>query len=345
MTSRHLLTALLATPLLLALEPRADNVSFHPEDGSSLAKDYGIEFTFVLGDITAYIDGQDLSESVPADFELVGDTSLTITDQYVETLDGKPLQLIRTFDSMEMYWEAMDESGDAEEFAELEGKSVKFEWNEDDEAYDVSFHESEGDEDLLEGLGIDMDLRALLPEDEVSQGDSWTVEARALGSIIFFGTDFENLDFSMDDDDVGPLIESELVPQLESLADGFSADCEYLGSAEEDGTTLGVIGLAIKGEGSIDLVGLIEQIIEDQMPEGMEIDASVDEASIAIAMEGEGELRWDLGAGHMHDYEMSSELEILVDVYIEIDVGGEAHEIEASVEILGEGTWTAAKAE
>jgi len=342
MTSRHLLTTLLATPLLVALQPRGDNVAFHPEDGSSLSKEYGIDFTFSIGDITAYADGQDLSESVPADFELVGDTSMVVTDKYVETVGGRPLQLIRTFDSMEMYWEAMDDSGDAEEFSELEGKSVKFVWNEEDEAYDVSYHESEGDEELLQGLGVDMDLRALLPEGEVSEGDTWTVAARQLASVIFYGTNFEDLDMSLDDEDIGPLIESELLPQIENLMEGFSGECEYLGRADVDGTSIGRIGLKIAGEGTIDLVGFIERVLEQQMPQEMEFDASVDEASIELSMDGEGELRWDLDAGHLHDYEMSSEMEILVDVYISIDVGGESHELEASIEVLGDGSWTAA---
>ena len=344
MTSRKLLTVLLATPLLVALQPRGDNVAFHPEDGSSLSKDYGIEFTFSIGDITAYADGQDLSEGIPADFELLGDTSITVTDEYVETVNGKPLQLIRTFDSMEMYWEAMDESGDAEGFDELEGKSVKFVWNEEDETYEVSFHESEGDDELLEGLGVDMDLRALLPDGEVSEGDTWMVEARDLGSIIFFGTNFEDIDMSLDEDDIGPLIEAELLPQLETLMDGFSGECEYLGREDGD-VSVGRIGLTLSGEGTIDLVGLIEQIIDQQMPEGMDIDASVDEASIALSMEGEGELQWDLDAGHMLDYEMASEIEVLVDVYIAIDMAGESHELEASVEVLGDATWSAAISE
>ena len=194
MTSRFLLTALISTPLLVALEPRADDVSFRPENGSSLTKEYTIDLNIALGDITAYFDGQDLSESVPADFELLAELALSVTDEYVRTVEGIPHELIRTFDSMELYWEAADESGEAEDFGELEGKSVKFEWNEEDENYDVSYHESDGDEELLQGLGPDMDLRVLLPDGDVSEGDTWSIEADDLASVFFFGTNFEDME-------------------------------------------------------------------------------------------------------------------------------------------------------
>jgi hypothetical protein len=333
MISRHLLTAVLSTPLLLAVEPRADDVNFSPEDGSSLAKEYTIDLTLGVGDITAYVDGQDLSESIPADFELMAEFAMEVTDEYVETVEGVPHELIRTYDSMEFYWEADEESGDAEELAELEGKSVKFKWDEEDESYEITYHESEGDEDLLKGLGPDMDLRALLPDGDVSEGDTWTVEAKDLGTVFFFGSSFEELDMGDGDAEIAAIFESELYPQLESLLEGFITECEYKGD--------GSIGVSLNGEGSIDLTSLIEEMVASQMPDGFELEMTIDEATVNVTIEGEGTLKWDLEAGHMSSFDMASEFEVLVDVYIEADVMGESHELEASIELLGDGAWEA----
>ncbi|MCP3917482.1 MAG: hypothetical protein GY711_18210 [bacterium] len=332
MTSRFLFTALIATPLLLALQPRADAVHFQPEDGSSLAKEFSIEFTLSVGDITAFIDGQDLSEGIPADLELAAEAAMLVTDEYLETVDGVPHEFIRTYDSLELYWEADDDSGEVDEFSELEGKSVKFDWDEEDESYQVTFHESDGDEDLLQGLGADMDLRVLLPEGDVSEGDTWTVEATDLGAIFFFGSKLEDLEIGDEEDaDTTALIESELYPQFESMLDGFITECTY----EGDGT----IGVSLQGEGSIDLTSFIEEIAALQVPDGFEFDLNVDEAVVGINVDGEATLVWDLEAGHMTSFDMTSDFEILADVYIEVDLAGEAHELDASIELLGEGAW------
>ena len=78
-----------------------------------------------------------------------------------------------------------------------------------------------------------------------------------------------------------------------------------------------------------------------QMPEGFEVALVIDEATVNVSIEGEGTLAWDLEAGHLSSFDMTSEFEVLVDVYIEADVMGESHELEASVELLGDGAWEA----
>ena len=348
MTLRQLTTLCLATPLLLALQPRADNVSFAPEDGSSLSKEFQVQFDLVLGDLTLLLNGMDMSESMPADFELSSELNMTVADEYVEVSDGVPLELIRTYEALEMVWETPDDSGEAEGIDEMVGKSVRFKWDEDAEEYVVSFHESEGDEDELESLGIDMDMRAVLPEDEVSEGDTWSLDPKEVAAMILFGTSMDqDMSFEFEDDEmgIGPLLEAELKPQIEALMDELTAECTYKGRRESEGVTVGAIDIQVEAEGELDLSGLIAGMIEAQVPPEVEISVDIQEAIVSLALEGEGTLLWNLEAGHMHAFEMSPEIEILVDVVMSAEAMGESQDIEARIELLGDGTWTARVAE
>jgi hypothetical protein len=164
-------------------------------------------------------------------------------------------------------------------------------------------------------------------------------------ALLGFGAELEELlvvDLEDDPAGVGPLIESELMPQIKNLLDELAAECTYAGP-REDG--LGAIDLKVQGEGTLDLTSMLLEMIESQMPDGMGATVEVDEAVVSVALEGAGTLVWDLQAGHLNSFEMAPELEILVDISLSIDVGGETQDFEASLELLGNGTWTAAVVE
>lgn len=337
----NLLTAsLIAVPALVALKPIADSVAFQPDDGSSASKEYEINVNMSLGDFTAMLDGQDMSEMVPGDFEMSAEILMSVTDLYVSSEDGRPVELIRTFDALSMAWETGDDSGEDDEMADMEGKRVLFKWNADDEAYDKSFHECEGDEDRLNEMTPLMDFQGLLPDGDVEVGDSWTLDSDELGSLLIFGTNPEGIDMA-DAGEGGEIFAAELMPQIKSMLEEFEVQCTYRGTEELDGMTVGVIAVEVSSEGDIDLVGLIEQIAMDQIPPEVEIDLSVDEAALTITVEGSGELYWNLGAGNFQSYDMSSTLEILADLAVSVDAQGESHDMEASAEILGDITWAA----
>jgi hypothetical protein len=187
----------------------------------------------------------------------------------------------------------------------------------------------------------------MLPEGEVSLGDTWTLEGDRIVPLLFFGAELDEASFDIGDDGsgFGPLFESEILPQVQELLGGLKAECTYAGQREVDGANMGAIDLKLQGEGTLDLRSAILAMIELQMPDGMEVAVSVDEATVSLALDGSGTLIWDLEGGHLHSFEMAPELEMLVDVYVSIDVGGETQDFEASVELLGEGTWSAAAAE
>jgi hypothetical protein len=337
-------TLLAGLPLLVALQPRADRVAFAPESGSSFQKQFEVAFDLTLGDLTMMVAGMDMSEGVPSDFELSTEIDLSVVDTYVEVEDGMPLELLRRYQDFEARWETPDGSGEADDgpLSALDGKEIRFKWNPDAETYDVSYEDGEGDEDALERLHVDMDFRAMLPDGEVSEGDTWTLDSEQVAGVILFG--LRTNGFSLDmDGELGPmqdLLEAELMPQLEALAQDLTAECTYRGRKTVDGRSLGSIGIELDGEGTIDLAGLILGMIEEQA-EGFELDVDITEAVLLLTLEGEGELLWDLEAGRFHAFELAPDLEILVDVLMSIDAGGETQDIEASVELFGSGAWAA----
>src|SRR6185295_2981941 len=96
--SPRTLTPLALALACLALAPAADKVSFHPADGSSASKTCSLSASFSLGDVSAMVDGQDMSEQIPSDGELGIDVKMGITDNYVRSDAGRPLELVRSFD-------------------------------------------------------------------------------------------------------------------------------------------------------------------------------------------------------------------------------------------------------
>ena len=92
---------LLAAPLLVALEPRGDSLSFHPADGTTVSKQAELHVSVDLGDVTVEADGQDISEQIPGDMSAVVDVAMSWTDKYVEVEKDKnrPTDLIRTYES------------------------------------------------------------------------------------------------------------------------------------------------------------------------------------------------------------------------------------------------------
>ncbi len=337
MKTRPIPCSLAAAPLLLFLAPAAENLSFHPSDGSQASRDYSLEAEFELDEITFTVDGNDVSDFVPGDFAMTLELLTRTTDRFVKSVDGRPLELIRSFDERKGEAEAMGESEEVEGFDALEGKLVRFAWNEEDQEYDVAFHESEGEPKLIEDLVVDMDMRPLLPEREVAPGDTWTVDASALESVLTFGNSL----FAMESPDEGEeefkeLLESELLPQFEQIAKDFETLCEFKGARDEDGRRVGAVKLDMHGEGKIDLSTLILKLLEMQT-DGADID--LDAAELRFSFDSQGELLWDLEAGRLHGFLMEGDLEVEFELAGSGAEGGQSHEGSVEGALTGRLRW------
>jgi len=328
---------LLALPLL-AFVGRADKVTFQPEEGSSVSKELEFSATFYLDDMRMVVDGNEMpAEMMGGAMEegLLIDMTVGVTDEYVKSGNNKVLELLRSYDELSMEAGPESQAENVDEFGKLEDTTVSFKWDEESGEYVKSFHESEGDVDLLENLEADMDFTALLPDGEVSEGDTWEVKGKKLGGVFLPGGMPGGADMDEPEaEEFEELFKEEMESQLQTAFEDFAIKCTYVGTRDEDDVAVGVIEFKFEGDMEIDLADLIQQVIELQAGE-MDFSADI-AATVAAEFEGEGLLLWNMKAGHMHSFEMSGDLMITGDIEGDIDAMGEAHSVELSIEASGE---------
>ncbi len=334
-TRKLVFSALLAAPLLLALDLRSDALSFHPEAGSSVDKELSLTGAMYIDDILLNVDGEEmpaemLGEMTDMAFEV--EMSEEVTDQYVKSGDGRALVLLRTFNDMAISMTAGGESQEPEA-SEIIGSTVKFTWNEEEEEYEIAYEEGSGDEEDLGGLDVDMDFTYLLPEGEVKEGATWEVVGMDAARIFLpGGTMTAPVDGIDEDFGMGELADEILTPQVEDALEEFTVDCTYMGTDDEGETQ---ITFEFEGELSLDFSELVMAALEEQDMGGMEIYADIT-MTIYVEMEGKGTLTWDTEAGRASGFEMAADVMILLDAAADIEAAGEAHSAEGTVELSGE---------
>ena len=70
-----------------------------------------------------------------------------------------------------------------------------------------------------------------------------------------------------------------------------------------------------------------------ELQEGLEI--SVDSADVEFELDGEGELVWDLGAGHVHSFDLSGTMRFTQDSTSTMSMQGTKMKIESTIEMSG----------
>ena len=328
---------LLALPLF-AFTGSADKVTFQPAEGATTSKELTLNAVFYLDDMRMVVDGNEMpAEMMGGAMEegLLIDMTVGVTDEYVKSEENKMLELLRSYDELTMEAGPESQAENVDEFSELEDSTISFKWDADEGEYVKAFHESEGDDDLLENLEADMDFMALLPRGEVSEGDTWEAKGKDLGGIFLPGGMPGSA--SMDDaeaEEMEELFKEEIETQLETAFEDFAISCTYMGTKEEGDVAVGVIEFKFEGDMEIDLADLIQSVVDMQAGE-MDISADI-AAMVAAEFEGEGVLLWNMKAGHMHGFEMSGDLMVTADIEGDIDAMGEAHSMEMAIEASGE---------
>ena len=338
-------SALVVAPLCLALAPGADRIAFHPSDDSKLAKRFTIKADVELGDVTFEVDGQDMTGELPSDVGFGVDMFTEIVDHYIKVEDGKPLELVREFSQSKADYHALEEHGSKDDITELDGKKVRFKWNEGEKRYDVSFADGEGKPDALEGLGVDMDLRTLLPGKSVSEGDTWAVDGKGLATALLLGLDLEHMpalgEGGGEDAELLEMFKSDLLPQLEKFRDEFKATCEYAGQREVGGHKVAAIKIKLDVNGSIDIAELVRKAIGAQAG-AEQIELKIDDASLKLGVKGEGELLWDTSGGHAHAFDMNADIEFAAKLAMSVKAEGRNVTVDGGAELLGKSHWTMA---
>ena len=343
--TRTLLTTLLAAPVLLALTLPVDEVAFGPEAGSSVTRVYTSNNQFSLDEMEMSMNGQPMPMDLEMSMDMSMDLTIEVTDTFVAVSDGRPDKLQRTYDALgteahfSMEMSMMPDGGQDKNISsssDLEGKTVLFTWDDEEGEYGVEYHESEGDEELLEGLTEDMDFRALLPEGGVSVGDTWEIDPKALISVLFPGGNTG----LVPEEEGGS---EEMMPGMDGMGANISdmlgdllegeASAEYMGTEDVDGTTVAVIHFTISIASSNDMTEIVEESMGD-LPEGSP-EISINYVDVEIEMEGEGTLQWDLAANRMHSYESQGSMNTLMDMGMGVSMGDNEMEMEQSMEMSG----------
>lgn len=334
----------LAASSLLAFTLPDDALTFGPDQGSSLTKTFTSEMTFSLDDMNMTINGEAPPMMPEMDMEMTKEDTIVITDEYASLKDGTVTKLKRTFEtigqeisvesSMEMMGETQETNPTGSGSSALEGTTVSFTWNDDDEEYERAFEGDGDDEDLLENLIADMDLRALLPDGEVSEGDEWDVDLITLVDILAPGGDLAiEVEMEGSDEMMGgpdPEMMTNLRELLGDLLEGeFTAT--YQGKRKADGLTMGVIAVSIDVESARDMSELMaESMDEADSPVPMELER----ADVEFSIVAEGELLWNMAAGEIHAFDVSGDASVAMDMAMSLDVG-EPMEMEMSMEMSG----------
>lgn len=341
---QRLLPVSLTALALLAFVAPSDTPGFHPEAGAELTKAFTQRLDFDLEDLSIVVGGNDFSGMIGAiEMSIANTTTVRVADVYHAVADGRPEKLSRTFETLTDLTTvnvSSEAGGDDQELpgtSELEGRTVVFTWNAEDEGYDVAFAEEGGDAALLDGLEEDMDLRVLLPPGEIEKDAQWTIEIARLGSLVSPGGELSIVAEDQGEEDFGPFEEL-----IEGFADDFSkllegtCKCTYKGARDEGGTSVGEILVEIEIASSADLSDLLDQVLTaltEQFGEGP--DVTIDSADLTIDFDGEGTLLWDLGQGRVHSFEMSGAANVAIDIAVTGEMDGESGDAELSAEFSG----------
>ena len=244
-TSLTLLCAFLLSGAGASVE---ETLAYDPEEGVVLERTFEAFAEYELVEV-AY--GEEAHE-VPSEFAYGYESleRIVVTDEILEVEDGRPLELVRTFDelSQESTFRTSENDG-GEEFertlvSDLEGVTVRFLWDEDAEAYFAEPADQDDlDDDVLDWLLEDMDLRLVLPDEEVEVGDTWEIDPAAYLSVMWPGG---LLDFYDEDEEEGVDTREIDEGSIENLEGEGEATLDEI--REEDGVQLAVISISLEIE-------------------------------------------------------------------------------------------------
>ena len=323
--------ALFALLPLLASAPAADEVTFHVAKGAVVEKTFAHTLDLELEEMKVSFGDEEISPDDLGGFEMSVETSgeLVFVDEYREMGDGRPKLLARKFKNLQ-YEENQSTTTDgesedksSEEESELEGKTVLFAWDDDEDAWKRTYEGDEAAAELLDPLIEDVDLREFLPGKSVSTDDSWDVEAKLFDHVLSPGGD---LGMRSEDDDE----ESEEFERQISENMGGEVKVTFKGLREEDGVRVAVLAVEAQiksfGEQSKD-----ED--EAQQTRRYELDAGF-----------EGEILWDAAKGRPHSYSLSGTTKVRFVDSSAMDHGGEHFEMSQTILLSGPskitGAWT-----
>lgn len=333
---------LLAPLALVALGSiAADELRFDVESGTRVTKTFRDQTEWTLELIDIEVGGEPVSMDLP---ECTGTTKrwLELTDEYVETDDGRIDSLRRSFESLgsESVFEVEDMGTRRCACAsELEGTTVLF--RRDGDEFERSFDGAGADLELLRGLEADVDLLGFLPRQAVEPGDSWEVEAEDLARLIGAGGQLAFLPSEADEGDAEEIptqyILANALFNLGEAASSFTGEgtATYAGR-DDDGLARIEVELELKAD--VDRTRRFQTYLEHEMDDVVTDDL---ELGFAIELTGQGVVVWNPKAGRAESAELELDFSMTTRVAWRepsVRIDGEPALFAADIELGGTST-------
>ncbi len=339
---RNILIPVLLAPVLFALSSRGETPSFHPQEGMTLTKRFASESEVTLDEMSTLMNGEEPPGMPDMEMTVSASQTVAFTDLYADVGEGRPSKLHRKFDELSSSTDiSMTIPGmgpqdiSASGKSKLQGLTVVFAWNQDQGDFQVAFDDdSEGEEELLEGLVEDTDLRGVLPTEEVSEGDTWEVDPNLLRNVLAPGGALKIEMEEMEDmlGGMGPQ------PSPDEMLGDFegSVSAKFAGSREVDGANVAVIELTVDVRTAKDLTDLMQEAYSEmEPPNGAQVEMDVKSFDVELSFKGGGELLWNLEKGVLHSLDLSGEVSEAIDMAMDLSVNGQDMAMENSMALSG----------
>ncbi|MFT4709721.1 MAG: hypothetical protein ACI9D0_000257 [Bacteroidia bacterium] len=341
---------LLAIPAFLAFTQPETALTFSPAEDATVTITFENSAEFFLDDFSASVMGNDMTAMLGAvDVSVNMEMESEFTDTYKTVSEGRPVSFERTYGASNIGGEftgSSDGESESQSFSidsALEDSTVRFTWNDEDEDYTRAFvDDEEADADLLKGLLPRLDLGFMLPEGEVNVGDTWELDPLQLAAMLIPGGDLaydvegrEDADFS---DFEGVMGNDEAYAAVSKLMEG-EVTATFKGMGEGDDSNLAEILVAMDISGEEDFADMVADAIRKGL-EASGQDIPMDQIpdfntfALAVGLDGEGTLVWDMRSGHVASFTMSAEIEVELAVNVSFDMEGMAGDAEGEV-LLG----------
>ena len=323
----HLVLGVTSAGLFLASSSRDDNLAFRPALDRALTKEFSTLAELVLTEAEVLMNG---AETDPAsmglgELEISMGVDLRCVDNIEELADGRPARLVRDYEKLAAWFVEPGGEESRKSAENLEGRSVRFDWNAESETYARSYVGSDPDTgEALEIWAEDLDLRSLLPGREVGPGATWEISGAELFGLLVPGPDVRfglNRDGVFDDDFPQPILAA-----LRELMETTTAQCRYAGRAEGQ-SALGIIEV----RASLNKTVQLEPHDLQMNAGGNQPDTS--DIQLELALELEGRCTWNIEEGRFASFSILGAGEVLLDLAVTFEEMGMSIDAAVALEL------------
>jgi hypothetical protein len=309
----------LSASLALSTSLAEEEIAYAPAAKTKVTRHFDAEWSLVREQATLAI--LDTVRERGVGIGEVYRVSLEVEDELGAVAEGRPREFQRLYRKAGITRELeipedcviTDLEAKREQTSPLEGRRVRFAWNEGKGEYD---RESGGDEEeggideaLLDELQEDLDLRFLLPPGEPAEGNLWEIEPALFAAILTPGGFLvppemtgERKEFSARERDY---LLPEGLPWEYFVKPAGKITGEFLGVREKEGVRLAAI--EIRGNLEDEEAELIEVFDE-------RIGREHQQADTDFEMEGKGLLLWDLERNLPASFQFTGKLRLSLNV-------------------------------